>query len=56
MGKRTYSINPLFMQIGLVIVIAILIGGFAVTPGYGQAQSNTVRFTTDFESSGNCCC
>lgn len=52
MGKRTYSINPLFMQIGLVVVVAILIGGFAVTPGYGQAQSNTVRFTTDFESEG----
>lgn len=41
------------MQLGLVTVVtAVLIGGFAITTAYGQAQSNTVRFSTPFETSG----
>lgn len=56
MDKRTYSKNPLFMLLGLVTIVAILIGGFTVTPGYGQAQSNTEQFKTTFESTGTPLC
>jgi hypothetical protein len=44
--------NSLIIQLGLVTVVAVLIGGFAITPSYGQAQSNTIRVSTPFESSG----
>ena len=44
------------MQTGLVTFVAILIGAFAVTPGYGQAQSNTEQFRVPFESVGTPLC
>lgn len=52
-GKR-YSNNPLFTQLGFVT--AVLIGGFAVTPVYGQATSTTQIFTVPFSSSGTTLC
>ena len=52
MDKITYSSNPLYIQLGLVTVVAVLIGAFAITPSYGQAQSNTVQFKVPFESVG----
>ena len=51
MGNGRYSNNPLFTQLGLVTVIAVLIGGFAVTPGYGQAMQTTTRESVPFSSS-----
>jgi len=50
MGNWRYSYNPLFTQLGLVTVVAVLIGGFAVTPGYGQTNSTTTRESFSFES------
>jgi hypothetical protein len=40
------------MQLGLVTVVAVLIGGFAVTPGYGQANPITIRESVPFSSGG----
>jgi hypothetical protein len=39
--------NHLFMQIGLVGIMAIFIGGYVVTPSYGK----TIHFEEPFESS-----
>jgi hypothetical protein len=36
----------------LVTVVAVLIGGSAITPGYGQANPSTTRFSVPFESAG----
>ena len=44
------------MQLGLVTAVAILIGGFAVTPSYGQASSNTRQYTEPFQSYGQPLC
>ncbi len=44
------------MQLGLVTVVAVLIGGFAVIPGYGQANPTTIRISTPFESGGTPLC
>src|SRR6266487_4103596 len=42
MGNSRYSNNALFTQLGLVTAVAaVLIGGFAVTPSYGQASTFT---------------
>jgi hypothetical protein len=56
MSDWTYSNNPLFTQLGLVTVVAVLIGGFAVTPGYGQANPGTSRFSVPFSTSGVILC
>jgi hypothetical protein len=53
MNNKRYINNYLLIHLGLVTVVtAVLIGTFAVTTAYGQAQSNTVRFSTPFETSG----
>jgi hypothetical protein len=53
MDNKIYIHNYLHIHLGLVTVVtAVLIGGFAVTTAYGQAQSNTIRFSTPFETSG----
>ena len=37
-------------------ILAVLIGGFAVTPGYGQAESTTTRVSEPISLSiGNPC-
>jgi hypothetical protein len=36
-SKKRYTSHQLFMQLGLVTVVTVLIGGLAVTTAYGQA-------------------
>jgi hypothetical protein len=51
MDNKRYINNYLLIHLGVVtLVTAVLIGGFAVTTAYGQAQSNTVRVSTPFET------
>jgi hypothetical protein len=59
MYNSKYANKCLFQQFGLmtaaavaVIVASVLIGGFTLTPSYGQATSTTEQFTQPFESSG----
>jgi hypothetical protein len=40
------------MQIGLVTVVAVLIGGLPVTTAYGQAQTFTDKFTLELGGQG----
>ncbi|HEX2408453.1 MAG TPA: hypothetical protein VHJ38_14720 [Nitrososphaeraceae archaeon] len=47
-SKKRYSSNQLFMHLGLVAVLAVLIGGVAVTTAYGQASTTTIRNTFTF--------
>ena len=47
-SKIRYSSNQLFMHLGLVAVLAVLIGGLAVTTAYGQASTTTFRNTFTF--------
>lgn len=43
----------LFLQLGLVTsLVAVLIGGFAITPSYGQASPFTQTFMVPFQRSG----
>ncbi len=51
-SKKRYTSNQLFMQLGLVTVVAVLIGGLSLTTAYRQAQTSTIRFSTPFESMG----
>lgn len=34
-SKKRYSNNQLFMQLGLVTVVTVLIGGLSMTTAYG---------------------
>jgi len=43
--------SPVFKLLGLTVVAVILFGGFAVTPSYGQAQTEHFKFRDDFQSS-----
>ena len=54
MNDRNIAHNlrcPVFKLLGLMTVAVILIGGFAVTSSYGQAQTEHFKFRDDFQSS-----
>ena len=42
--------KPVFMQIGLVTIVAVLVGGFGMSSVYGQANTQRINFQSDFES------
>jgi len=55
MDNGRYSNNPLFTKLGLMTVVAVLVGGFAITPIYGQANPTTSRILVPVETSGLLC-
>jgi hypothetical protein len=55
-SKKRYTSHQLFMQLGLVTVVTVLIGGLAVTTAYGQAQTFTDRVSFPFEAMGVALC
>jgi hypothetical protein len=40
------------VQLGLVAAVTAMVGGFAITPSYGQATTSMINFVTPFASSG----
>jgi hypothetical protein len=57
MDNKRYINNYLLIHLGVVTVVtAVLIGAFTVTTVYGQAQTNTVRFSTPFETASDNLC
>ena len=48
MSNIRYSEKTLFKQLGMATIVIVLIGGFAVTPSYGQAQTTTSTIKVPF--------
>ena len=51
-NKARTARSPVFTILGLMMITAFLSGGFAaITPSYGQAQTEHFNFKVDFETS-----
>jgi hypothetical protein len=51
-SKKRYTSHQLFMQLGLVTVVTVFIGGLSITTAYGQAQTFTDKLTLELGAQG----